>query len=152
MPIEERLWRLERRTRQLLFAFGVVVAVGLVATLATGRVAAAQTRSQSAEELRTKRLLIVDDQGRTRIELAAIEGQPGLFLYDAAGECNATLMLSKGRPWLFLLDTTGKRRAVLAVSRSGPGLHLRDAAGTTRATVGLSDSGPELGLYDAVGS
>ena len=86
MTTEERVDRLERRNRQLLIALIGMVGVGVMAVFLAGRMATAQVGAETVEEVRTKKLLIVDDGGHVRVALGVTEDVSWLELYNANGK------------------------------------------------------------------
>ncbi len=88
-------------------------------------------------------LLLVDDQGRVRAELAfrKIDGsvQPGLFLYgeDGRERLGITALPPDGRPGVALSDARGQTRLWLGLDRAGaPVVGLYDQGDQLRAALG----------------
>jgi len=84
-----------------------------------------------ADEVRARRLVLVDDEGRERAMLDMDEDAPVLCLCDEAGEVRAALGVNEDGPRLYLLDpdAASEACAVLGVDKNGPQLNLYDAAG-----------------------
>ena len=95
MTMEERVDRLERRNRQLLVAVVAMVGVGVLALFVAGRMATAQAGVETVDELRTKKLVIVDDDGQGRAALVVSEDGPGLFLLDVKGKPRVALTVGE---------------------------------------------------------
>ena len=129
MTMEERVDRLERRNRQLLVAIAAMVGVGVLAVFVAGRMATAQASVETVEEVRTKKLVVVDDLGKVRAALAVTGDGPALLLLDTKSKPRATLSVFKDAPGFILRDANGEARAMLAVIGDGPGLVLYDARG-----------------------
>jgi hypothetical protein len=89
-------------------------------------------RNQPVEQvIRTKRLEIIDAQGRPRAILTAInERDVGLAL----------------------TDERSKSRLILAFSDEAVGLNVMDANGKTRLFVGLAKNCPTLTIFDKKGN
>ena len=102
-------------------------------------------------EVRARRLVLVDAAGRERAVLRMVEDAPGLVLRDAAGKTRAVLDVDEDGPGLALFDAAGKGCAGLGVHKDGPVLRLFDVDGKTRAGLGVHKSGSGLYLYDESG-
>ncbi len=90
------------------------------------------------EEVKTRRLVIVDKEGRSRGKLHMSEyGSLRLDLYDPESVLRASLYLGRGgSPALNLFDDRGQMRASLGVRSDGfPSLSLYDGEGV-RAVLG----------------
>ena len=112
--VTARMDRLERELR-----WWQLVGVATLAILGWGLVIGA-TREQVADEIRVKRLLIVDDSGRSRAVLGTEGNAPALRLYDARGTNRAEILLrADGVPFVALRDDEAKTTAQLDV---GPDL------------------------------
>jgi len=150
MTTEERLAKVEReldatkrRSRWLLAALAVAFGVWVLAGILGGRIA--------VNEVRARRLVLVDDEGQERAALDVIGNGPGLTLLDAAGNCRAMLAVTAEEPWLTLFDAAQKPRAALEMTPNGPRLTLADETGKTRALLAVAAHGPGLYLNDAAG-
>jgi len=129
MTTDQRLARLEKQCSLLKAGFALVtVALAVVLLIGAGQ---DQVKPKVLEEVRAKRFVMVDKDGKPRGEL-------GVF---------------KDVPNLVLADENGKYRVGLGVSKDGPGLSFRDKEGEQRLTLGLSDGlgGPSLALSDRAG-
>jgi hypothetical protein len=80
-------------------------------------------------EMATQKLVIADDDGRTRALLHLAEGVPTLVLHDAVG----------------------KASMILRVGAEGPVIHLRAPETNAGLDLTLNDGGPEITLFDANG-
>ena len=129
MTLEERLARLERKSRRLTLALSL--AGGMLAALVVLAVAAgmAPAVTSAPETVMARKFLLVDAQGMPRATLSVSEQGPGLWLYDEKGTY----------------------RAGLGVNANGTGLMLRDDKGHNRAVLCIAEKGPELTLYDENG-
>ena len=82
-----------------------------------------------AEEVRFRRLVLVDYEGRKRAALDMGPDGPMLQLFDENGEPRASLMVGAELSMLGLDDAAGKPRATLVVGADVSRLFLFDAAG-----------------------
>jgi len=149
--LEKLEWKLahaKRRNRWVLGAVALALGVWLVAGTFGPRTAGAQDGGAPVNEVRAKRLLLVDDAGKIRAMLTMTPAGPALVLYDAAGNPRVALDVNADGSGLALSDAAGKIRAVLRVDADGSGLALRDAAGKPRAGLTLTATGPALVLSD----
>ena len=150
----ERHLRVEkRRNRWLLATVGLGV-VGLVLAWILGgttTTAQAQGASSGLKEIRANRLILEDQNGKSRAELAVDKDGPRLVLTDQNGKIGATLNLDKDGSGLALLDETGKPRLSLDAFKSGPILNLHDQNGNSRAILEVTNAGPRLTLRDETG-
>lgn len=137
MTVEERIEKLEselERTRgrtrlaqKLVGGIAVVIVLVTMASLTrTQAVAQSSGRKKVADEIRARRFVLLDENGKTR----------GLWK-----------VLKEG-PQLILFDEKGKGRAALAVSKAGPGLTLADEKGEPRIAMGLHKGVPRIVLAD----
>jgi hypothetical protein len=108
--VQQRVARLERERRAWRIGVGAVVA-GLF-------LAGATASPGVVDEVRARRIVVVDAQGETRAHLGVLpEGSPALALFDAQGRARATLgVLPDGRPGLTLADAQGTERAILGAT------------------------------------
>jgi hypothetical protein len=148
----ERLTCLERTCRRwhvigslALALLALVVLLGAVASL----------DGQSLEELRAKAVVLVDREGKPRIDLrVAGNDSTHLVLLDREGLPRMSLnILSWGGADLVIRDQLGLPRAALGVVPDGrPLLSLYDGSGKTRVSLGLFPDGQaRLVLYDQGG-
>ncbi len=145
MTTEERLENLERevgrakrRSRWLLAALGLgLAALALVWALAGGAPGA---------EVRARRLVLEDDEGRERATLEMGAYGPRLRLLDAAGQDRARLAVIADDSGLSLADENGKFCALLRVSKEGRALGLADENGKPRVVLCVRKDGSVLSL------
>lgn len=70
---------------------------GIVGSMAwTGEMAYAQKKPRVQEAVAAKQFLLMDAEGRTRMEMSVPFGEPALFLYDKDGKARAWLRLNRG--------------------------------------------------------
>jgi hypothetical protein len=151
MTTEERLTALEQKlaaTRRRFRWLLVGLALGLGALVL---VWVAQGGGAAVNEVRARRLVLVDNEGRERAALEMIEDVPMLSLRNAAGNIRAALDVTPEGPTLSLCDAAGKFRAALSVDADGPMLSLADETATPRVVLGVDADGPGLCLTDEAG-
>jgi len=145
MTTEERLTTLEQKlaaTRRRFRWLLVGLALGLGALALVWAL---------AEEVRAKRFVLVDEEGRERAALEMIEDVPMLSLRNAAGNIRAALSVDADETGLGLCDAAGNIRATLSVDADGPMLSLADETATPRAALGVDTDGPRIVFSDAAG-
>jgi hypothetical protein len=106
-----------------------VVAAGLIVT---GAVAV----NPVADEVRARKIVVVDGEGKTRALVDVFPYGPELILFDAQEQVRAWLTVTTSGPALVLYDAEGEERAALTAYSGRPELALYDAQGKRRA--GLS--------------
>src|SRR5919198_1248010 len=133
--ILQRLNRLEREARwwkRAGIAAITLLALGVLLGVNRGQ------EVDKPEELRVKRVLLVDAQGtqRGRVGIEA-DGTPRFFLDDPSGTPRVGIAVTAdGRPGLTLYDQTGKPRAGLGMAADGRvDLALGDQTSTSRAAL-----------------
>jgi len=131
--LEKRVEVLERENRRL--RRGAVVALVLLGAVA---VMGQAPRPQTSNELRTRRLLIMDPTGEPRAILQAPNGEPSLLLFGKGGMARAELGVINGDAALWQYDHTGKTQVLLGVFNDKPSLVLQDVGGYT-AVLGASE-------------
>lgn len=166
MRIEERIEKLERENRKLKVSM-----LSLLLLLSCAILLGVTTRKNSSipEEIRAKKFILVDKEGRERVKLDIEYGEPDLRFFNAEGKplmmldpLNLSFRDAEGKirmwlnptglslaaegsemflyPWgLLLLDAEGKTTGL----SSKDGLFLRDAVGKT--IMSLNPTGLSLG-------
>lgn len=144
--LTQRLERLERETRQWKCLASLAIALlGMVILVG----ATVSKKGKVPDELRAKRIVLVDDAARDRAELSVMtDKRPGLVFSDEAGKPRLMLYLSQyGEPTLSFADTGGRRRIVLNLDLYGTLLQFADEAGKLRAALAVPAEGePEMEL------
>ncbi|MFA6472334.1 MAG: hypothetical protein WCU00_09870 [Candidatus Latescibacterota bacterium] len=150
MSIEERVEKLElklahsRLTNRLLAVFCVGTCI-LIWFCSSG----APTAQQSVlDEIRAKKFILEDENGKRLAMLGMSSTEPALILYDKKGMNRAVLTMVDDEPGLCLFDKNGWRRAALDIFLDEPGLHLSDENGKSRASLNILKIGPRLSLID----
>lgn len=102
-------------TRRQFYVAMVVLAVSgtvggaLLNWLLIGRIAYAQ-EGYSANEVRAKRFVVIDDSGAAKAEFGTIVGSPHLTLYDEAGDMSIRLVSGLlGAPRLIIYGAEDKK-------------------------------------------
>lgn len=126
MTIEERLETLEKelkktkhQNRYLLGALALFMGVGIFGV----------ARSEQGKEVRTNKLIIEDEEGKTRAVLGMKKDNPGLVEYD----------------------DNGKPRMILSLDKMGPSVAFFDEKGNPRIGIGLANGDPALNVIDENG-
>ena len=155
MTLEKRVEILENelklaKRQKILTWVGFVVLLVLVNILDPIDYISAQ--SNKSDEVRAKRIVLIDQIGLERAVLSvdedkgmgglvmrdklggavAVLGTAGLNLKDKNGRSRNALVLNAGEPALVLFGENGKARALLVVDNRGPALSLRDNKGVDR--------------------
>jgi hypothetical protein len=133
--LERRLEALERRNRSLLAVLGAMAALVCLGAFAR--------QDAVPDELRARRIVMVDAEGRARAELGLDEeGSAGLFVRDVEGRPRAIVVHDESQSALYLLDEKGTIRlgsAQYAHGGGGYALHGPEAKGA--AVLYLKDEG-----------
>jgi hypothetical protein len=143
MDMNERIERLEARVASLR---RLCVGMGVVACLAVGGVLwVDRTADAPGEEIRARKVVVEDEEGRDAITLAIGKGGPFVHVVGGEGRMGIMMMDSAKGPQLLLFDEREKPRAWLAVDDGRPVLTFADAEGAVRAAFAL---GGESGRND----
>ncbi|MEJ2205163.1 MAG: hypothetical protein P8170_13765 [Gemmatimonadota bacterium] len=122
--LERRLSRLERTNRILVALLGLGVVMALLSAVRV---------PQTTELLRVKRVQLVDDEGRVRIDLRHSEDETGLFIMDEAGDTRVgAAQFAHGGGGFALHGPALKGAAVLYLAGEGS-LSMYDTAGARTA-------------------
>jgi len=78
------------------------------------------------DEVRAKKITLVDEKGNDRAELAIVDGNPMLDLSDENGNLCVSLGVAEGSSGLVFVDENGKIRVGLAFTEGDPMLGLSD--------------------------
>lgn len=109
--------------------------------------------SELKNRVRTKRVEILDEEGRAAAFLITSNGLPIFRMMSRRGRPQITMTLTETGPIISLNDVDGTTRAeIMASDERGPGMSLYDAAGNLRMGMLVSEKGPSgLIQYDANG-
>lgn len=185
MTTEERLEKLEKelmRRRRfncwLLAGLGLVIVAWIVGWALRPRTATALPTEAAAREVRARRFIIEDENGKTRamlgvfkdgseMQLSDENGNPRIVLIASTDETEIQLLKANGKTgaWLNasnrvsllqLNDENGNYRLGLHVFKDGPNLDLCDdtmiASGKPRVELDARKNGPKVQLYDTKGN
>ena len=144
MTTEERLEIVEKELAAAKRRIGRLVIGGAVALVCIAILLAAWLRPA---EVRARKFVLVDGDGKTRALLTVDEDGPRLGLTDESGKARAELRVAKNGPTLNLSDKNGNARAGLSVLKDGPVLDLDKGSGKTRALLTVEEGGPGMRLY-----
>jgi len=145
--LEDRIEHLERAGRIHRFVSGAL----LIALLAG--IALEHWRSRTTS-LQTRQLSIVDDQGRTRVQLGSFgSGAYGLTLFDAAGKPRSLLELQgDDSPRLSFANPAGQSLAEITVFQDAPRMSLANADGVEFFSLTVEmDGSSRMSLLDQNG-
>jgi len=146
--------RAKRRTRAGLAGIGLIATVSVLGLIGAHGCEPGEGGGAAVNEVRARRLVLVDDENwpRAALEMDHMEGGPVLLLYRGRmGKPCVRLGLRVDGSQLLLFDENGEPRAELAVGEEGPALTLSDAAGKPRVCLDLVEDGARLSLFDADG-
>ncbi len=101
-----------------------------------------------ADEIKTKKLTIEDDAGKSRIKLDADKDGPALRLLGETGEIRARVFARSDESGVFLLTKGGSYNTLLTADETGPQLMLGEGKGKLRASFHSGKDGPMLILFD----
>lgn len=125
--IEYRVLRLERANRLL----GAGLALSLVVCLG----AFLSPRAQSPDILRARRLQVIDDQGRVRIDLRHDSTETGLFVLDEVGEPRVGAAQFAHGGGGFALHGPGLKGAAVLYLKGEGSLTFFDSAGAVTSRI-----------------
>jgi len=128
----------------------IVVALGLWFILKTFGPETAWAQS-GAKEIRAKRFVLEDENGKTRADLRVDKNGPSLRLCDENEKARVRLMAFKDATCLALTDENGKPRAAFVVDMDKSALMLSDENGKPRAVFEVEKDRPVLSYTDENG-
>jgi hypothetical protein len=147
-----RVDKLERENRRLKGGVGVVIALLTLGLVGTWFLTRREPAPAVPDEIQTRKLVVVDSNGKQRVSLGTFEHGPGISLFDDNGRARLVMRWAEGAPGIFLLDDAGTKRAGLTLVDSGPILAFHDGADMTRAAILLNESESRLVLFKKDGS
>jgi hypothetical protein len=131
--LERRVARLERSNRLLAVGLGLVLVGGL----------AAATSSQVVDEVRARRIRIVDADDRVRIDLRHDDEETGLFILDANGDTRLGAAQFAHGGGGYALHGPGGRGAAVLYLRGEGSLTMYETDGTVAARFPAAGGAPE---------
>ncbi len=147
MDVERRIEKLEKQNLGLWILAGLGV---LLAVAALGRAIA----RPDAKEIRARRISLVDETGRTRVEMREVaNGKYGVVLSDSHGQPRMAMEIQgDGTPRLSLAGSTGIALADLLVFQGAPRFSLANGEGVDFFSLSLElDGSSRLELADRLG-
>jgi len=151
VTIEQRLEAVERHTKSLEKKVNRYrKAMVVIAVLWVAGVTLAQAKPEVSDELRCRKLVIVNEQGKSVARFGVFEKSPALVLYNSRHVAGLTLGMIGDAPYLSMHDAQKKLRLSLRVF-NGPTLNLNDAEGESLISLNVLDDNPALRLNNAQG-
>jgi hypothetical protein len=114
--------------------------------------------SHLKSELVTQKVVIADQNGKTRANMSVLEGDvPTLVLNDTDGKACVVLRLSKGGPGFHLIAPQTDAALEVTVNEGGPDISLFDASGKQRMVLSVRPvlqelAAPQLIMHNANGT
>lgn len=140
--LAEKLSRLEKQNRiGKLILLPAIFLFGLGSILLGTMLVFGKKYDYIAERLAAKELLVINDENKPVIALAALAEKPVLIFYDGRGNSRAMFSLSnEGSPSISFLDGNRASRIIIRLDRDGnPGMEFYDNEGRPRARFGIID-------------
>ena len=143
MNNEERIGHLESKCKRLTLALSgmMVMAVAMLFI-------AAKPKADN-DTIQTRKLEVVDENGKVRIRLGSADAGYGLVVYDAQGQFRATLT-DAPLGAVSQLKKDGGSIKMMAM-QNGCGITMRDGDGKPRAIILQHKDGSRIMLKDADG-
>ncbi len=134
--------------RKTICIYGSAICLALLIVGAFGWVMKRElTRLRRGMEL--QRLMIVDREGRPRIELGTEPEGASIGMFDKEGQPRVIVGVhEQGGPIVSLRDGRGTERVGVRLQPHGPYLSLRDEEDVMRASVAVTNGQPGLLLFD----
>ncbi|MFW6457541.1 MAG: hypothetical protein ACOC0A_04525 [Planctomycetota bacterium] len=108
-----------------------------------------QELTRLRKEVKLQHIVIVDDQGRPRIELGTEPEGTSLAMFDKQGQVRTILGVhDQGGPMVSLRDKSGTERVGVRLQPDGPFISLRDEEDVMRTSVAVTNGQPGLLLFD----
>ena len=102
-----------------------------------------------AQEIKARRIELVDDDGATRASIEMGSTGPELHLFDEKGLSRLKLALTQDGPGITLADERGHTRAWLGFAKDSLRIGFADEQGNSRAFFGvMPQGGPVARFYD----
>ena len=143
MTNEQRIGHLETKCKRLTLALSgmIVMAVAMLFIAAKPKA--------DEDTIQTRKLEIVDENGKVRIRLGSADAGYGLVVYDAQGQFRATLT-DAPLGAVSQLKKDGGSIKMMAM-QNGCGITMRDRDGKPRAIILQHKEGSQIMLKDAEG-
>ena len=112
----------------------------------------AQSKDRQQGEIRASRIVLEDNEGRSRCIIEVSDGNPRIQLRDKSGIVRAGVAIGDDGPLLWLADENGKAQLGLSNLSQGPMLSLMDGSRHPRALFGLTGEMLTMSLHDKNGA
>ena len=145
--IISRLHKLEKQNRYMKLG-GLAIVLLVVTTLLTG----ASKKPDVAEEIRAKKIAVVDEQGKDVIVITSLNNVSRITIFDSTGTIRCGLGAVDGKSMLGMFDSKGKYRLGLLADDTSSSLSLNDSKGKSRLGLGADDTSSSLMLNDSNGN
>jgi len=143
MTNEQRIGHLETKCKRLTLALSGMMVMAVAMLFIAAKPKADNDTTQ------TKKLEIVDENGKVRIRLGSADAGYGLVVYDAQGQFRATLT-DAPLGAVSQLKKDGGSIKMMAM-QNGCGITMRDRDGKPRAIILQQKEGSQIMLKDAEG-
>ena len=143
MNNEERIGHLETKCRRLTLALS-----GMMVMAVTMLFIAAKPKADN-DAIQTRKIEVVDENGKVRIRLGSADAGYGLVVYDSQGQFRATLT-DAPLGAVSQLKKDGGSIKMMAM-QNGCGITMRDGDGKPRAIILQHKDGSRIMLKDAKG-
>ena len=142
--IINRLHKLENQNRYMKLG-GLAIVLLVVTTLLTG----ASKKPDVAEEIRAKKIVLVNEQGKEVIVMENINNVSRIIISDSKGKTLFVLGATDGSSILGMLDSNGNNRLSLIADDEGSRFDLWDIKGKKLLALGATDGSSMLCMWDS---
>ena len=143
MTNEQRIGHLETKYKRLTLALSGMMVMAMAMLFIAAKPKADE------DTIQTRKLEIVDENGKVRIRLGSADAGYGLVVYDAQGQFRATLT-DAPLGAVSQLKKDGGSIKMMAM-QNGCGITMRDRDGKPRAIILQHKEGSQIMLKDAEG-
>ena len=145
MTIEQRVDALERRVTRYRTAM-MTMALVLVAGVTMG-----QTKTEVTDEIRCRKLIVVNERGEPRGEFGVSDNFPELILNNTRDKAGITLSMFLGVPNFTMNGANDMPRVSLNVMMDVPTFMLWDSKEKSLVTLASTDTGGYLSVSNKTG-
>lgn len=143
MTNEQRIGHLETKCKRLTLALSGVMVMALVMLFIAAK------PNTIEDTIQSKKLEIVDEDGKVRIRLGSADAGYGLVVYDSKGQFRATLTDAPLGAVSQLRKNGGSIK--MMAMQNGCGITMRDVDGKPRTIILQDKEGSKIMLKDAEG-
>jgi len=143
MTNEQRIGHLETKCKRLTLALSGMMVMAMAMLFIAAK------PNADEDTIQTRKLEIVDENGKVRIRLGSADAGYGLVVYDAQGQFRATLT-DAPRGAVSSLSKDGGSIKLIA-TKQGCGITMRDQDGKPRAIILQQKEGSKIMLKDTEG-